>query len=266
MVIAFSPYKLAVHSLIALITNEAIQWLNNRTQVEAFWHGVDTTLALGRAVVVVRTLEDKAETLGDESNLSRLSPAEKIKGYLTHAVILGHVVHCLTPAFEGTGEGLLRVVAAAAAFRAEALETRVLSMANGIIKIKLGGKVPLAVICMLTANIVGMEREKCLVGRHPGRTTVKEVHCKVELRQFYEQQMPNGEYVGLATYHVPHRVSLKAKFLLEVEEYVLYFLLRKWDRALGSPRRIRLTATAVLSCSKITQRWRRRAPTVERLC
>ena len=68
------------------------------------------------------------------------------------------------------------------------------------------------------------------------------------------------------THHIPHRISLKAKLLLEVEEYVLYFLLRKWDRTFIPPGGVGFTAGVVLRCPKVTQIWRRRAPTVERLC
>ena len=53
--------------------------------------------------------------------------------------------------------------------------------------------------------------------------------------------------------------------LPEVKEYILYFLLRKWDRAFIPPGGVGLTAGVVLRCSKVTQIWRRRAPTVERL-
>ena len=53
--------------------------------------------------------------------------------------------------------------------------------------------------------------------------------------------------------------------LPEVKEYVLYFLLRKWDRALIPPGGVGLSAGVVLRCLKVTQFLRRRAPTVERL-
>ena len=66
-------------------------------------------------------------------------------------------------------------------------------------------------------------------------------------------------------HHIPHRISLKAKLLLEVEEYFLYFLLRKWDRAFIPPGGVELTAGVVLRCSKVTQIQCRKAPTIERL-
>jgi hypothetical protein len=181
IVIAFSSQKLAVNGLIALITNEAVKGLNNRAKVEAFWDGIDAILALRRAVVVIRAFEDKAEALGNEADLRCFSPAKQVKGYLTHAVVLRHVIHCLTPTFEGTSQGFLGMVTATATLRPEALKAWVLSMTNGIVEIKLGSKVPLAVICVLAPDVVRVEGEECLVGGHARRTTVKQVHREVEL-------------------------------------------------------------------------------------
>ena len=115
IVVTLPPYKLAVHRLVTLITNETVERLDNGAKVEAFRHGIDAVLAFGRAVIVVRAFENEAETLGDESDLGSLSPAEEIEGYLSHTVVLGHVIHRLAPAFEGADEGLFRVVSTAAA-------------------------------------------------------------------------------------------------------------------------------------------------------
>ena len=65
------------------------------------------------------------------------------------------------------------------------------------------------------------------------------------------------------THLIPHRISLKAKLLPEVEEYFLYFLLRKWDRVFIPPGGVELTASVVLRCPKVTQIWRQIAPIVE---
>ena len=40
-----------------------------------------------------------------------------------HAVVLGHVVHCLMPTFEGASQGFLRMAAVTAPLGAEALKT-----------------------------------------------------------------------------------------------------------------------------------------------
>jgi hypothetical protein len=180
-VITFSSLKLAINRLIALVTNEAVKGLDNRTKVEAFWDGINAILALGRAVVVICAFENKAETLGNEADRCSLSPTKEVKGYLTHAVVLRHVVHCLTPTFEGTGQRFLGMAAAATTLRPKALKTWILSMTNGIVEIKLGSKVPLAVICVLAPDVVRVKSEECLVGGHAGRTAVKQVHREVEL-------------------------------------------------------------------------------------
>jgi hypothetical protein len=181
IMITFPSHKLAIDRLVTLITNEAVKGFDNRAKVEAFRHGIDAILALRGAVVVIRTFKDKAEALGDKSDLSSFSPTEKIKGNLTHAVILRHVVHCLTPAFKGTSQRFLGMTAAAPTLRAEALKTRVLSMTDSVVEIKLGGKVPLAVICVLATDIVRVESEQCLVGGHARCTAVKQLHREVEL-------------------------------------------------------------------------------------
>jgi hypothetical protein len=173
IMITFPSHKLAIKRLVALITNEAIKRFDNRAKVEAFRYGIDAILALGGAVVIIRTFKDKAEALGNKSNLSGLSPAEKIEGDLTHAVILGHIVHRLAPAFKGTSQRFLRMASAAATFRAKALKTGVLGMTNGVIEIQLGGKVPLAIICVLAPDIIRVEGEECLIGGHAGCTAVK---------------------------------------------------------------------------------------------
>ena len=58
--ITFPSHKLAVNRLVALITNEAVEALNNCAEVEAFRNRIDMILALGRAVVVIRAYRYKA--------------------------------------------------------------------------------------------------------------------------------------------------------------------------------------------------------------
>jgi hypothetical protein len=128
--ITFSPHKLAINGLIALIMNEAIKWLDNRAEVESFWDGIDKVLASGRAVVVVGAFENKAEALGHESDLRCFSPAKETKGYLSHTVVLGHVIHRLTPTFQGT-----TVVKDFPPLREEAPKSWVSSMTNCVVEI-----------------------------------------------------------------------------------------------------------------------------------
>ena len=67
--ITFPSHKLAVNRLVALITNEVVEGLNNRAEVEAFRNGINAILALRRAVVVIRAFEDEAEAFGNKSDL-----------------------------------------------------------------------------------------------------------------------------------------------------------------------------------------------------
>jgi hypothetical protein len=55
-------------------------------------------------------------------------------------------------------------------------------MTDGIVEIELGGKVPLAVVCVLATDVVRVKGEKGLIWRHAGRTAVEKLHCEIELR------------------------------------------------------------------------------------
>ena len=54
-------------------------------------------------------------------------------------------------------------------------------MADGIVKVELCGKVPLAIVCVLATDIVRVKGEESLIWRHAGRTAVKKLHCEIEL-------------------------------------------------------------------------------------
>ena len=56
-------------------------------------------MAIGREVVVISVFENKAEALGHESDLPCFSLVNEVTGNLTYTVVLGHVVHGLTPTF-----------------------------------------------------------------------------------------------------------------------------------------------------------------------
>lgn len=94
-----------------------------RADVEVSWDRIDAILALKREVVVIRAFGDKAEELGNESDLHWSPPANEINRYLMHTVVLGHVVHCLTPTPEATSQTFLGMAAVTDMLRAEALKT-----------------------------------------------------------------------------------------------------------------------------------------------
>jgi hypothetical protein len=110
--------------------------------------------------------------------LEQLLPIKGDKRLSDDAVILGHVAHRLMPAFEGAGRAFLEMIVAGTTVRREALWIRVLSMANGIVKVELGGKVKSMVTCVLAADVVPMKGEKWLIRRHSERAASKEVHRK----------------------------------------------------------------------------------------
>jgi hypothetical protein len=155
-----SSHKLAINGLIALITDEAVKGLNNRVEVKAF----------------------RVVSHSGTNRTCAASPSKGDKGLSDASVILGHVIHCPTPTFESTGQGLLGMTVATPMLGAEALKTWVLGMTNSIVEIKLGSKVPLAVNCVLAPDVVCVKREECPVGRHARCMDVKQVHRQVVLR------------------------------------------------------------------------------------
>jgi hypothetical protein len=70
------------------------------------------------------------------------------------------------------------MVVATATVQREVLCIRFFSMANGIVKVELGGKVKSMVACVLAADVVPMKGEKWLIRRHSERAASKEVHRK----------------------------------------------------------------------------------------
>lgn len=79
----------------------------------------------------------------------------------------------------------------------------------------MGSKVPTAVISILTANVVGVERKQSLVGSHTRGSRV-ELHHEVIV-------------------HVTHAVPLETKLVDEVQEDLLDLLLGEWDLSVRSP-------------------------------
>jgi hypothetical protein len=107
VVILFSSQEFAIHNLISLITEVLVERLDDGSKIESFGNSVDPVLAFGRSVVVVGTLEDEAQALGHESDLSSFTPTKQIEGDLSKSVILGHVVHGSPPSIGGRVERFL---------------------------------------------------------------------------------------------------------------------------------------------------------------
>lgn len=106
VVVSFPTDEFAIDGLVALITHELVERLDDCLEVEALLDGLYGILTLWTAVVVVGTLEDEAKTFWDEADVSGLTPTEKIEGNLAKTVVLAHVVHGVAPAIEGAVEVL----------------------------------------------------------------------------------------------------------------------------------------------------------------
>lgn len=232
LVVALTLEESAVRDLVALIADEAIERPNDGAKVEAFWYRFDAVLALGAAVVVVRTLEDEAKALGHEANLGGLSPAEEVEGELAHAVVARHLGHGLTPATVRRVEsldrggcrgrldaGLARGLASESAYAAR------VGLADGVVEVELSGKVPLAVVGVLSSDVVGVEGEEGLVGRHARGARVELDHEVVV--------------------HVAHRIALESELVGEVDEDVLDLLLGEGDLLFVAPGGVGLAQAGV---------------------
>jgi hypothetical protein len=181
-VISFPTDEFAIDGLVTLIAHELVERLDECLEVETLLDGLYGVLTLWTAVVIVGTLENEAKALWDEADVSGFTPTEKIEGDLAKTVVLAHAVHGVAPAVEGAVEVLRTCSFDGAAFDAsETLEAGVLGVTDSIVEIELGGEIPLAIVCMLTANVVCMEGEEGLVWTHAGSSRVELLHEEVKL-------------------------------------------------------------------------------------
>lgn len=174
------PHKLSVDNLVALVSNKVVQRLDDGTEVDAFGYRVDAVLALRTPVVIVRAFEDEAHALGHETDVASFSPTQQVKGDLSQTIVLAHVVHGIPPAVESGVEGF-RASGFPTFYALQALKPRILGLTNGVIEIELSSKVPLAVIGVLSTNVVGVDSEEGLVRAHSRSPRVQQLHEEVEL-------------------------------------------------------------------------------------
>jgi hypothetical protein len=182
LVVLFLPDKFPIHDFVSLVAHETVQRLNDRVEVQTLGHRFHSVLALGTTVVVVCALENEAEALWDEAYIAGLPPAKEVECDLAETIVLAHVVHGITPAIESAVEGLCAfVLGALDTF--QALKPGVLGMADGVVKIELGSKVPFPVVGMQTADVIRMHGEQCLIRSHAGGSRVEQLHRKVKLHE-----------------------------------------------------------------------------------
>jgi hypothetical protein len=88
VMVELSSQKFAVDDFVSLISQELVQGLDDRSEIETLGNRVDSVLTFGRSVVVVGALEDEAETFRHESDLSGLAPTQQVQGDLSEAIVL----------------------------------------------------------------------------------------------------------------------------------------------------------------------------------
>jgi len=182
VVISFPANEFAIEGLITLITHELVERLDDCFKVEALLDWLHAILALWTAIIIVGTLENEAKAFWDEADVAGLAPTEKIKGDLAKTVVLAHVVHGVAPAVESAVEVLRASSFDSATLDApETLEAGVLRLTDSIVEIELCGEIPLAIVCMLAANVVCMEGEEGLVWTHAGSSRVELLHEEIKL-------------------------------------------------------------------------------------
>jgi len=67
------------------------------------------------------------------------------------------------PAIKSSAQGFFMGRMFGALPRLELVKARALCLADGIIKVVLGSKIPFAIVGIVTANIISMETEQCLI-------------------------------------------------------------------------------------------------------
>ncbi len=55
-----------------------------------------------------------------------------------------------------------------------------MSSTDGVVEIELSGEIPFSVVGVLTTDVVGVESEESLVGRHTGRSRVELDHEEIK--------------------------------------------------------------------------------------
>ena len=219
LVISFATDVNTFVDLVTLIAAVAIQRGDDVVEEGELLNRFDHVLAGGRVQVVIGALEEEAQTLGHEADLVGLAPDQKIKGELSHTVMLRHPVHTSLPTeFSrlqrvvtlqllkdfGFVLGLVTLGLLLGALQAALLALEV-GETDGIIQIQMGSEIPLAVVCVVATNVIGMERKKGLVGGHAGSAGVEKRHEMVV--------------------HVAHAVTLETKLCAQIQEDILHLLL-----------------------------------------
>jgi hypothetical protein len=104
--VLFLADELAVDDFVSLVSHEPVERLDDGFHIEPLLYRLYPVLAFWTPIIVICALEDIAQTLWDESNISGLAPEHEKEGNLPETVVLAHVVHRVSPPIESRVEGL----------------------------------------------------------------------------------------------------------------------------------------------------------------
>ena len=158
--------------LVNLILNKPIQGFDDSPHVLRY--RLHPLLTLWRPVVIICTFKEVAQTFGREANLSGLTQSDEDN----------RIGSCCSPRLS-TGLGQLQAtfhdVNFCLALTPGVEAIRFLSLPDGVVKVKLGGKVPLVVVRIVTTDVISVQRNQHLIWGHAGCPAIQELHHKVEL-------------------------------------------------------------------------------------
>jgi hypothetical protein len=175
------PHEFSIRNFITLVAHKPIQRRNNSFEVNAFRNGLDSILALGATIIIVRAFENETQALRHEPDIASFAPAEQVQCDLPETVVLAHVVHGITPSLLRAIEGLRSLGTSFDTLKA--LKTRIIYLPDSVVKVELSCEVPFTVISMLATDVICVKCQKSLAGGHAGGSGVEKLHCKVKLER-----------------------------------------------------------------------------------
>jgi hypothetical protein len=149
-VVLFLSNKLSVCNLVALISHELVERCDDGPQVDTLGDWFDSVLALWTSVKVICAFEDEAETFRDEANVASFTPAQEVECNLTNTVVVAHTIHGIAPAVQSTFEG----VATRVDGDLGCTDAGIVCLTNRVVQVELRSKVPLAIVGVLSTNVV----------------------------------------------------------------------------------------------------------------
>ena len=98
-----------------------------------------------------------------------------------------------------------------------------MDLADSVVEVELGGKVPLAVVGVFATDVVGVQGQQGLLWAHTTSSRVEQNHEVIK--------------------HIAHVITLETEFVGEVDKDVLDLFLRKRNLHIHGPSRVWLALT-----------------------